>query len=82
MCTNYPITLEELANIQGVGAGKAQKYGQEFVAIIKQYVEDNEIERAQDMVVKPSPTNPSSRYISSRTSTAKSTWKISLPPWG
>ena len=52
MCTNYPITLEELANIQGVGAGKAQKYGQEFVAIIKQYVEDNEIERAQDMVVK------------------------------
>lgn len=52
MCTNYPITLEELANIQGVGAGKAQKYGKEFVEIIKQYVEDNEIERAQDMVVK------------------------------
>ena len=52
MCTNYPITIEELANIQGVGAGKAQKYGKEFVAIIKQYVEDNEIERAQDMVVK------------------------------
>lgn len=52
MCTNYPITLEELANIQGVGTGKAQKYGQEFVEVIKQYVEDNEIERAQDMVVK------------------------------
>ena len=52
MCTNYPITLEELANIQGVGAGKAQKYGQEFVEVIRQYVEDNEIERAQDMVVK------------------------------
>lgn len=52
MCTNYPITLEELANIQGVGAGKAQKYGKEFVEIIRQYVEDNEIERAQDMVVK------------------------------
>ncbi|MCC8174705.1 MAG: DNA helicase RecQ [Odoribacter sp.] len=52
MCINYPITLEELANIQGVGTGKAQKYGKEFVAIIKQYVEDNEIERAQDMVVK------------------------------
>lgn len=46
MCTNYPITLEELANIQGVGAGKAQKYGKEFVEVIKQYVEDNEIERA------------------------------------
>ncbi|CCZ09917.1 MULTISPECIES: DNA helicase RecQ [Culturomica] len=52
MCINYPITLEELANIQGVGMGKAQKYGQEFIDIIKQYVEDNEIERAQDMVVK------------------------------
>ena len=52
MCTNYPITLEELANIQGVGAGQAQKYGKEFVEVIKQYVEDNEIERAQDMVVK------------------------------
>ena len=52
MCTNYPITLEELANIQGVGAGKAQKYGKVFVEVIKQYVEDNEIERAQDMVVK------------------------------
>ena len=52
MCTNYPITMEELANIQGVGAGKAQKYGKEFVEVIRQYVEDNEIERAQDMVVK------------------------------
>lgn len=52
MCINYPITLEELANIQGVGTGKAQKYGKEFVEVIKQYVDDNEIERAQDMVVK------------------------------
>lgn len=52
MCINYPITLEELANIQGVGSGKAQKYGKEFVEVIKQYVDDNEIERAQDMVVK------------------------------
>ena len=38
MCINYPITLEELANIQGVGTGKAQKYGKEFVDVIKQYV--------------------------------------------
>ena len=52
MCTNYPITIDELANIQGVGAGKAHKYGQEFIEVIKQHVEDNEIERAQDMVVK------------------------------
>ena len=41
MCINYPITIEELANIQGVGTGKAQKYGKEFVEVIKQYVEDN-----------------------------------------
>ena len=47
MCTNYPITLEELANIQGVGAGKAQKYGKEFVEVIKQYVED--IDRQIDL---------------------------------
>ncbi len=55
MCTNYPITIEELANIQGVGIGKAQKYGKEFVELISKYVEDNEIERAQDMVVKTVP---------------------------
>lgn len=52
MCINYPITIEELANIQGVGIGKAQKYGQQIVNVIKHYVEDNDIERAQDMVVK------------------------------
>ncbi|MGL5683193.1 MAG: DNA helicase RecQ [Marinifilaceae bacterium] len=52
MCINYPITIEELANIQGVGIGKAQKYGKQIVDVIKQYVDDNDIERAQDMVVK------------------------------
>lgn len=52
MCIHYPVTLEELANIQGVGTGKAQKYGKELVAVIKKHVEDNDIERAQDMVVK------------------------------
>jgi ATP-dependent DNA helicase RecQ len=52
MCTHYPVTLEELANIQGVGIGKAQKYGKELVEVIRKYVDDNEIERAQDMVVK------------------------------
>ncbi|MDR1274644.1 MAG: DNA helicase RecQ [Odoribacteraceae bacterium] len=52
MCIHYPITLEELANIQGVGTGKAQKYGREFIEVIKKHVDDNEIERAQDMVVK------------------------------
>jgi ATP-dependent DNA helicase RecQ len=52
MCFQYPITVEELTNIQGVGTGKAQRYGEPFVALIANYVEDNEIERPQDMVVK------------------------------
>ena len=52
MCFQYPITMDELTNIQGVGTGKAQRYGEPFVALIANYVEDNEIERPQDMVVK------------------------------
>jgi ATP-dependent DNA helicase RecQ len=52
MCTAYPITLDELANIGGVGKGKATKYGQPFVSLIGQYVKDNDIERPIDFVVK------------------------------
>ena len=52
MCFQYPIDLDELTNIQGVGIGKAQRYGEPFIALIANYVEDNEIERPQDMVVK------------------------------
>ncbi len=52
MCFQYPITIDELTNIQGVGIGKASRYGEPFVALIYQYVEDNDIERPQDMVVK------------------------------
>jgi ATP-dependent DNA helicase RecQ len=52
MAINYPITLEELQNVSGVGQGKAQKYGKEFIEIIKAYVEEKEIIRPQDMVVK------------------------------
>jgi len=52
MCFQYPITLDELTNIQGVGIGKAQRYGEPFVALIANYVEDNNIERPLDMVVK------------------------------
>jgi ATP-dependent DNA helicase RecQ len=52
MAIQYPITLDELQNISGVGAGKAQRYGQEFVDIIKKYVEEKEIIRPLDMVVK------------------------------
>jgi ATP-dependent DNA helicase RecQ len=52
MSIQYPITMEELTKINGVGAGKATKYGKAFVELIKKYVEENEIERPMDMVVK------------------------------
>jgi ATP-dependent DNA helicase RecQ len=52
MCFQYPITIDELTNIQGVGNGKAQRYGEPFVALIHHYVDENAIERPQDMVVK------------------------------
>ncbi|MBT2619156.1 MULTISPECIES: DNA helicase RecQ [Chryseobacterium] len=52
MTIQYPITLEEIAKIYGVGEGKAKKYGKEFADFIKTYVEDNNIERTQDMVLK------------------------------
>ncbi|MBN1144653.1 MAG: DNA helicase RecQ [Bacteroidales bacterium] len=52
MAIQYPISLEELQNITGVGAGKAKRYGAEFIKIIKSYVEEKEIIRPQDMVVK------------------------------
>ncbi len=52
MSVQYPITMDELKQIVGVGAGKAIRYGKEFVELIKLYVEENEIDRPQDMVVK------------------------------
>ena len=52
MATTYPITLEELQSIPGVGAGKAKRYGEEFVKVIRTYVDDNEIERPEDLRVR------------------------------
>ena len=52
MAIQYPVTIDELQNISGVGAGKAQRYGTEFIEIIKKYVEEKEIIRPLDMVVK------------------------------
>jgi ATP-dependent DNA helicase RecQ len=52
MAIQYPITIDELQNISGVGAGKAQRYGQEFIELIQKYVEEKEIIRPLDMVVK------------------------------
>lgn len=52
MANQYPIDMEEMKNIVGVGNGKAMRFGQPFIDLIKKYVEDNEIERPQDMIVK------------------------------
>jgi ATP-dependent DNA helicase RecQ len=52
MATMYPTTLEELEKCQGVSKGKAMKYGKPFVALIEKYVEDNDIEKPDDFVMK------------------------------
>lgn len=52
MATSYPVTLEELQNIPGVGAGKAKRYGEEFIRIIKEYVDENDIIRPEDLRVR------------------------------
>ena len=52
MATTYPISIEELQNIPGVGAGKAKRYGEEFIKVIKTHVEENEIERPEDLRVR------------------------------
>ena len=62
MATTYPITLEELQNIPGVGEGKAKRYGQKFISVIAKYVDENEIERPEDFRVR-SVANKSKRKI-------------------
>jgi ATP-dependent DNA helicase RecQ len=52
MCTHYPITMDELKQISGVGHGKALKFGGPFLELIKKYVEDNDIERPIDLIIK------------------------------
>ncbi len=52
MATTYPVTLEELQNIPGVGAGKAKRYGEEFIKVIKKHCDENEIERPEDLRVR------------------------------
>ena len=59
MALKYPITIEELYNIHGVGEGKAKRYGKDFVNLIKRYVDDNEIERMEDMIIKSTGLNSS-----------------------
>ncbi len=57
MSLKYPITMDEMSNIHGVGEGKAKKYGKEFVDIISNYVEENDILRPDDLVVKSTGAN-------------------------
>ncbi len=52
MATTYPVTIDELAGIPGVGSGKAKRYGDEFVKLIRTYVDENEIERPEDLRVR------------------------------
>ncbi len=63
MSTYYPVTIEELQNIPGVGTGKAARFGKDFVKLIKQHVEENELDRPIDLVVK-SVANKSKNKIS------------------
>lgn len=57
MALKYPITIEELSNVHGVGDGKAKKYGKDFIALISTYVENNDIMRPDDFVVKSTGSN-------------------------
>lgn len=59
MATTYPVSIEELQNIPGVGPGKAKRYGEEFVKLIKRHVEANEIERPEDLRVRSVPDKSS-----------------------
>ena len=59
----YPITIEELKNCQGVGEGKARKFGAEFIALIKKYVEENDITRPDDFVMKSAPSKSENKVF-------------------
>ena len=63
MAIMYPITFEELHNCQGVGEGKARKYGAEFISLIRKYVEENEIVRPDDFVMKSAPSKSADKIF-------------------
>ncbi len=63
MATTYPISIDELQNIPGVGAGKAKRYGEEFVKVIKRHVEENEIDRPEDLRVRSVPSRNSDKLF-------------------
>jgi ATP-dependent DNA helicase RecQ len=57
MALKYPITLEELSKVHGVGEGKARKFGKDFISLISKYVEDNDVVRPDDLIVKSTGVN-------------------------
>jgi ATP-dependent DNA helicase RecQ len=57
MALKYPMSINELANVHGVGEGKAKKYGETFIKIIKTYVAENEVMRPDDFIVKSTGSN-------------------------
>lgn len=63
MCTHYPVSIDEMKQIQGVGSGKAMKFGQPFIEQIKKYVDENDIDRPVDLVIK-SAANKSALKVS------------------
>lgn len=63
MAITYPVTLDELKNCQGVGDGKARKFGKEFVELIAKYVEENDIERPDDFVIKSAPNKSANKVF-------------------
>ena len=64
MALKYPVSLDELSNVHGVGEGKAKKYGTEFINLIQKYVDDNDIIRPDDLVVKSTGANSANKlYI-------------------
>ncbi len=63
MCTHYPISIDELKQIQGVGSGKASKFGLPFIELIKKYVDENDVDRPLDLVIK-SAANKSALKVS------------------
>ena len=63
MANQYPVSMEEMAQVQGVGKGKAKKYGVEFFSVIKKYVEENNIIRPQDILVRTVANKSNNKYI-------------------
>ena len=78
MATIYPVTLDELQNIPGVGAGKAKRYGQEFCVLIKKHCEENEIERPEDLRVRTVANKSKLRCPSFRLLTGRWPWTTLL----